>query len=121
MRRGPSGTLVLRQNPDADLPGRYPDDEGENDRSLITSDAKPDRSNRHQLSDQVSANTHIGDAVMALFGAPRAHDDDPYARRPRRLDVLGFFLKCMFANTAQMITLPVVKPTSRPTLVIVPV
>jgi Integrase core domain len=36
------GTLVLRQNPDADLPGCYPDDEGENDRRLITSDTKPD-------------------------------------------------------------------------------
>ena len=34
----PSGTLVLRQNPDADLLGCYADDKGENDRSLITSD-----------------------------------------------------------------------------------
>jgi hypothetical protein len=37
---------VLRQNPDADLPGCYADDEGENDRRLITSDTKPDRSTR---------------------------------------------------------------------------
>ena len=31
---------MLRQNPDADLPGCHADDEGENDRSLITSDTK---------------------------------------------------------------------------------
>jgi hypothetical protein len=30
----PQGTLVFRENSDADLPGRNPDDEGENDRSL---------------------------------------------------------------------------------------
>ena len=35
-----SGTLVLRQNPDADLPGCHANGEGENDRSLITSDTK---------------------------------------------------------------------------------
>jgi len=46
--RPASGTLVLRQNPDADLPGCHADDEGENDRSLITSDTKPDRSNQAQ-------------------------------------------------------------------------
>jgi hypothetical protein len=35
-----NGTLsmVLRQNPDADLPRCYSDDQGENDRSLIPSD-----------------------------------------------------------------------------------
>jgi hypothetical protein len=31
---------VLRQNPDADLPGYHADGEGENDRSLIISDTK---------------------------------------------------------------------------------
>ena len=35
-----SGTLVLWQNPDADLRGCHADDEGENDRRLITSDTK---------------------------------------------------------------------------------
>jgi transposase InsO family protein len=35
----PSGTLVLRKDPDADLPGCDGDDEGENDRSLIASDS----------------------------------------------------------------------------------
>jgi hypothetical protein len=35
---------VLRQDPDADLPGCNADDEGENDRSLTASDIKPDRS-----------------------------------------------------------------------------
>ena len=40
--------LTDRQNPDADLPGCHADDEGENDRSLITSDTKPDRSNQAQ-------------------------------------------------------------------------
>jgi hypothetical protein len=35
-----SGSLVLRENPDADLPGCNADDKGENDRSLITSDTK---------------------------------------------------------------------------------
>jgi hypothetical protein len=38
------GTLVLRQNPDADVLGCDANDEGENDRSLTTSDTKPDRS-----------------------------------------------------------------------------
>src|SRR5215831_5713246 len=33
-----SGTLVLRQNPDADLPGCNADDEGENDRGLTASE-----------------------------------------------------------------------------------
>jgi hypothetical protein len=33
------------------------DEKGENDRSLILSDIKPDRSTRHQLSDRVPANT----------------------------------------------------------------
>ena len=36
------------KNPDANIPGRYANDEGENDRSLITSDTKPDRSNQAQ-------------------------------------------------------------------------
>ena len=35
-----SGTVVLRENPNADLPGRNADSEGENDRSLTTSDTK---------------------------------------------------------------------------------
>jgi transposase InsO family protein len=35
-----SGPLVLRQNPDADLPGCNADDEGEDDRSLTVSDSK---------------------------------------------------------------------------------
>ena len=35
-----SRTLVLRQNADANLPGCNADDEGENDRSLTTSDTK---------------------------------------------------------------------------------
>jgi hypothetical protein len=32
--------LVLRQNPDADLPGCNADDEGENDRGLTATDTK---------------------------------------------------------------------------------
>jgi hypothetical protein len=35
-----SGTLVLWQNPNANLHGRYAYRKGENDRSLITSDNK---------------------------------------------------------------------------------
>jgi hypothetical protein len=59
--RPPSGTLVLRQNPDADLPGCHADDEGENDRSLITSDTK---TTRHRLAclqspDRLAASTGI--------------------------------------------------------------
>src|SRR5208282_945712 len=30
---------------------------------------------------------HIGDAVMALFGAPRAHDDDPWRAARTALDI----------------------------------
>src|SRR5215472_405858 len=52
-----SGTLVFRENPDADVPGCNADDEGENDRGLTTTDTKPDRSTRHSLSDRVPANT----------------------------------------------------------------
>jgi hypothetical protein len=33
--------LVFRENSDADLPGRNPDDEGENDRSLTNRTPKP--------------------------------------------------------------------------------
>ena len=39
MRRGPIRDAG-RKNPDADLPGCDADDEGENDRSLTTSDTK---------------------------------------------------------------------------------
>jgi hypothetical protein len=53
--RPTSGTLVLRQNPDANLPGCNVDDEGENDRRLTP---KPDRSIRHQLFDRVPGNTN---------------------------------------------------------------
>jgi hypothetical protein len=52
---------VIRQNADADYPGCAADDKGENDRSLITSENKPDRSPRHQLSDRVPANTSQND------------------------------------------------------------
>jgi hypothetical protein len=52
-----SGMLVLRQNPDADLPGCNADDEEENDRGLTERMPKPDRSTRHRLSDRIPANT----------------------------------------------------------------
>jgi hypothetical protein len=40
MNKGASRMLVLRQNADADLPGRDADGEGEDDRSLTTSETK---------------------------------------------------------------------------------
>jgi hypothetical protein len=46
IRHGPIRDAAARQNPDADLPGCYADDEGENDRSLIKSDTKPDPLNQ---------------------------------------------------------------------------
>jgi hypothetical protein len=39
-RTATSGTLVLRKNPDADLPGCNANDEGENDRGLTATDTK---------------------------------------------------------------------------------
>ena len=93
MRRGPIRDAGASAKPRANLPGCYPDDEGENDRSPITSNTNPTAQPGTDCQIEFWLIQHIGDAVMALFGAPRAHDDDPYARRPRRLDVLGFFLK----------------------------
>jgi hypothetical protein len=50
--------LVLRQNPDADLPGCNANDEGENDRGLTAADTKTRSLNQaHSLSDRVPANT----------------------------------------------------------------
>jgi hypothetical protein len=54
--RGPISDAGASANPDAHLPGCFPDGEGENDRRLVTSDAKPDPSTRHQPSDRVLAN-----------------------------------------------------------------
>ena len=34
-----------------------------------------------------SVDKHIGDAVMALFGAPRAHDDDPLRAARAAIDI----------------------------------
>jgi hypothetical protein len=42
------------------------DDKGENDRSLITPDNKPDRLTRHRLSDQVPANTPQERSLQSL-------------------------------------------------------
>jgi hypothetical protein len=44
---GPIRAVVLWKNPDANIPGCHADDEGENDRSFITSGTKPDRLTRH--------------------------------------------------------------------------
>ncbi len=60
---------MLRQNTDADLPGCNANNKGENDRSLILSDIKPDRSTRHQLSDRVPANTQYRQSRSALTEA----------------------------------------------------
>ena len=56
---------MLRQSPDADLPGCHADDEGENDRSLITSDTKTrplkpgtDRQTEYQLIHLIPFNSN---------------------------------------------------------------
>ena len=46
---------MLWQNANANLPGCHAYRKGENDRSLIRSDNKTDRSTRHQLSDRVAS------------------------------------------------------------------
>jgi class 3 adenylate cyclase/tetratricopeptide (TPR) repeat protein len=45
---------------------------------------------------------HIGDAVMALFGAPRAHEDDPMRAARAALDIHDA-LKRMSANSTRLL------------------
>ena len=69
---------MFRENTDVNLPGRNPDDEGENDRSLTNRTPKPDRSTRHQMSERAPANTHYRaqrrQAGRALDPARRTKD-----------------------------------------------
>ena len=44
--RAAAEDIAAAEEQGANIPGRYANDEGENDRSLITSDTKPDRSNQ---------------------------------------------------------------------------
>ncbi len=66
---------MLRQNPNADLPGRNADDKGENDRSLTTSDTKTRPLNQASLSDRVSANTHKASAYLLNAARRRVVDE----------------------------------------------
>ena len=61
---------MLRENPDADVPGCNADGEGENDRGLTATDTKPDRSTRHRLSDRVPANTTYFVLTVCLLLVP---------------------------------------------------
>src|SRR6201981_3030963 len=73
--------MVLWQNANANLPGCHAYRKGENDRSLITSDNKTDRSTRHQLSDRVAANTRNSPDTALEFANTFAEPDTQGAVR----------------------------------------
>jgi hypothetical protein len=65
------GDALLRRGLVAlDLPGRHADDEGENDRSLITSDTKPDRSNQAQTPHDAGTVDTV-DTMLSRVPMPR--------------------------------------------------
>ncbi|MBV9983048.1 adenylate/guanylate cyclase domain-containing protein [Bradyrhizobium sp.] len=49
-----------------------------------------------------SVDKHIGDAVMALFGAPRAHDDDPLRAARAALDIHAALARSAETSTREL-------------------
>jgi hypothetical protein len=72
---------VLRQNPDADLPGCYADDEGENDRSLITSDTKT-RPLKPGTDCQIEFRLIHIIPYLPGFDLPQGHSFSRYSNQP---------------------------------------
>src|SRR6516225_7687198 len=60
----PSGALVLRQDPDADLSQRATTGKGKTHGGMTTVDSIIGSHSQHRLSDQVSANTHYAHRLL---------------------------------------------------------
>src|SRR5215472_3671835 len=86
-----SGTLVLRENPDADVPGCNADDEGENDRGLTATDTKT-RSLKPGTACQIEFR-------LIHFIGPMATVISALPSRPSH--ILGIFRMLSFTRTWQ--------------------
>ena len=86
---------MLRQNPDADLPGCYADDEGENDRRLITSGHQTGPLNRAtdcQIEFLLMTDYRFDGTIHRRVGGDSASHVQPHSPTYPCIKILPLFL-----------------------------